>query len=190
MTQNNNKTISKKSKNTGKVVAEMTKNAVIHRYSSLFNPVKAGIKLPTAGIKKGQKQKKTLEREQIQEQAIQEAILEHKAQIKKLLPKIEIAQATLALGSVKLFAKVPFTDPDTGTQKTRIELIEDDNLIIDILSNTDLLENKDYFIMTKKDPNYQAQNAMLDRLLGSVTTKQETKNTFDGDLKININIIK
>jgi hypothetical protein len=53
-----NETIIKKSKNTGKVVAEMTKNAVIHRHSSSFNPVKAGIKLPTAGIKKGQKQSK------------------------------------------------------------------------------------------------------------------------------------
>ena len=162
-----NDLIKKKSNNTGKVLEKKSLDITrtIPHNTAQFNPVKAGIKLPNSGAKKGQKYKKTILKEEARERYINT--------INQFQDKLIVAQSQLAFGSMTFFAKVPYEDPETGKQKTRLEVIEDNQLIIDILSNEDLMQNQDYFVVKKTDPNIQAINYMLDQSIDKAISKME-----------------
>lgn len=173
----NNDLIKKKSKNTGKVlkIEEKKKSKldlIKEKLPSIkVNKIQENInsgKPPMAGIgavdREGQKYKPTLLKEEARERYLQV--------MTEAQTKIVNAQMQLALGSMTIFAKVPYDD-GTGNQKTRLELVEDNQLIIDILSNPEFLENKDYFIVKKAEPNHDAIKYILDQTIGKAKDKVE-----------------
>jgi hypothetical protein len=145
-----------------------------------------GKKHPLAGTKKGQKTSPTKIKIEL-EKTLKEKYLETMG---KALPKIKAAQLQLALGSTKLFAKVPFSD-GIGGQKTRLELIEDDQLIIDILGDEKLTKDKDYFILTNISPNHNSQVYILDQIIGKSASLigEDRNNQFKSSLIIETNVI-
>jgi hypothetical protein len=173
MTQNNNETISKKSKNTGKVVesVKLDTTSKVKQSKAKIHPFLLG-KPENSGKKKGQKNKATIIKEQIEQQAIQTARERYTATLEAMLPKIQVAQLALGLGAVKVFAKVPYDD-GTGNQKTKLKLVEGDDEIIEILSNPEFMQNTDYVIVQHKDPIHNAQAYMLDNLIGKAKDQTE-----------------
>jgi hypothetical protein len=143
-------------------------------------------KSANSGLKKGQKIKATLLKEEL-EKTLKERYLETMG---KALPKVKAAQLQLALGSSKLFAKVPYSD-GVGGQKTRLELIENDQLIIDILSDEKLTKDKDYFILTNIPPNHNSQAYILDQIIGKSASLigEDKNNQFKSSLIIETNVI-
>lgn len=133
-----------------------------------------GKKPANSGMKRGQKTKPVLLREEA-ERTAKERYIEY---FSKMLPRVKLAQLSLALGAVKLYAKVPFSDGNGG-QKTRLELVEDEQLIIDILSNEKLMKDKDYFIVQNVAPNHNSQAYILDQIIGkansTIVTEEDGK---------------
>lgn len=116
---------------------------------------KNGGRRPGAGRKPGSKNKKTLERQQV-EQAVKQRIM-HTAQ------RILDAQFSIALGQQFLFK---ITTYKNGT-KSRPELVTDEKTISKFL-NDELNNNGDdeYHYITTKEPNNYAIDSMLNRALG------------------------
>ena len=144
--------------------------------------------MPNSGKKKGQKVKKTLIREAIEAEVIATAKEKYTQAIESLLPKLIIAQAGLALGGIKIFAKVPFDD-GTGTQKTRLKLLENDEEIMEILSNPELMQNTDYFIVQQKEALHNPQAYMLDRIFGKASQALELTGKDGGAIETNVKVI-
>jgi hypothetical protein len=136
-----------------------------------------------SGVQKGQKTTPTKIKEEIRKEVIQTAKERYAEVLEAMLPKIQISQLALGLGAVKVFSKVPYND-GVGGQKSKLKILENDEEIIDVLSDPKLMQNTDFFIVQQKDPVHNSQAYMLDRYLGKDTEKIEVTTNNDNNLDL------
>ena len=175
-----NDVIKQKSKNTGKSFESVIANTTRKTSQNIakFNPIKAGIKVAGSGMQKGMKTQKTITKEEARERYINK--------MNQIQDRLIVAQTTLAIGSMQVLAKVPYEE--NGVEKTRLQLIEDTQLIIDILTNTDLEAGEDFFVIKKTEPNQQAIAYVLDQTIGKPVAKTEVTGKDRGAIESNSNV--
>lgn len=116
-------------------------------------------KVPGSGKKKGQKTKRTLEKEKELE-AHQQRIMEN-------IEPLFQAQLALAKGTQIMVARDWVKDPKTGKRWRggRFVRITSDREAVDLL-NSDLEEGDDYYLIYMQDPNPKAIEDMISRVFG------------------------
>ena len=169
----------KSQKTSGKVLKNnKVLNAEEHRRTQKNikdgKPFMAGV----SPLIKGQKLNPTILKEEARERYINK--------MNQIQDRLIVAQTTLAIGSMQVLAKVPYEE--NGVEKTRLQLIEDTQLIIDILTNTDLEAGEDFFVIKKTEPNQQAIAYVLDQTIGKPVAKTEVTGKDRGAIESNSNV--
>jgi hypothetical protein len=113
-----------------------------------------------AGMPKGTKIKRTLEREAVMRE-YKEKILKHADQFFRV-------QKTLAFGHYEIFIVEHFED-ENGKVKRRHVRVEDPQLMVDILDDPESIQGDNYVIVKKIEADKYTLEAMLDRAFGKAT---------------------
>jgi hypothetical protein len=121
---------------------------------------KNGGKRPGAGMPKGTKIKRTLEKEAVK-RAMNERTL-------AIADKLHNAKSLLALGSHSIFMIEHYED-ESGRMKKRHVLVTDEKLQADILDNPDMIQGENYVRITNNSPDLKAIESMEAMVWGKPT---------------------
>lgn len=144
-------------------------------------PFKKGYKRhPNAGIKLGQKTKKTLLKE--------EALKEFKDSVVRDLKELYLAGRKSATGLMVMYQRKLVKNPKTNKYERTGELIRvTDPYQIETLLNSEG-EGEDWYYIAAKDPNIHAFTALMDRTFGKAKESLEITGEDGGPIPIDINI--
>lgn len=129
---------------------------------------KRGGARPGAGMPKGKKLHRTLERERVER--------EYKQKIMRQADKLFQTQSVLAFGSYVIYLVEHYEDID-GKLKSRKVLVEDPETIENVLNDPDMMQGDNYYVVQTVPPSEKTLTDMLDRAFGrptqSVVTESE-----------------
>lgn len=141
-----------------------------------------GGKRPGAGRKKGSRNKKTLEKQAVQEAFNQRVLVQADALFN--------AQLTLAVGSVRVF-RVDEEEGDNGKTKRVHTLVTDPSELKDVLDATNGssgIVGDDYYLVTNVAPDNRAIDSMLNRALGKPKDSVELTGKDGGPIEATFRI--
>jgi len=135
---------------------------------------KNGGKRPGAGMPKGTKIQRTIEKERTLKE-YQEMIRNHALQLFH-------AQKVLAFGSYTLFVVEHYEDESGKIQKRKV-LVEDTEMMEAILNNPDMVQGDNYVVIQTNSPDKFTIDSMLDRAFGKATQ------SLDANIQGNVTIL-